>query len=89
MGAFAGGSAYAMANQLADGYSTLSIVAVRRYADPELQSLRFELEKLVTGLRGEVIAEGDLEKIKARNRKVARISQAILVIQNHLQKKNR
>lgn len=89
MGAFAGGSAYAMANQICEGYTTLSTVSVRRYTDAELQSLRFELEKLVTTLRGEIIPEGELEKIKARNRKVSRINQANLVLQNYLQKKNR
>lgn len=89
MGAFAGGSAYAMANQICDGYTTLNAVAVKRYTDQELGSLRLELEKVLTSLRGEVIPEGELEKIKARNRKVTRLSQATLVIQNHLQRRNR
>ena len=89
MGAFAGGSAYAMANQICEGYTTLTGVSVKRYTDAELQTLRHELEKLVSGLRGEIIAEGELEKVKTRNRKVARINQANLVVQNFIQKKNR
>ncbi|MFN7972457.1 MAG: hypothetical protein U0166_08920 [Acidobacteriota bacterium] len=89
MGAFAGGSAYAMANQICEGYSTLSAVSVRRYTDAELGQLRLELDKIVTTLRAEVIPEGEMEKVKARNRKVSRVNQATLVLQNHLQKKNR
>lgn len=89
MGAFAGGSAYAMANQVSDGYATVSMVSVKRFTDPELTTLRHELERILTSLRGEVIPEGEMDRIKDRNRKMARLNQAVLVIQNHLQKKNR
>lgn len=89
MASFFGGSAYAMANQICEGYASLNIVAVKRFNDAELNSLRFELDKLIKSLRGEVIPEGELDRVKERNRKVSRINQALLVIQGHLQKKRR
>lgn len=87
MGAYAGGSAYAMASQITEGYASLTGVSVRRFTNQELLTLRHELDKMVASLRGEVVPEGELERIKARNRKVTRINQAVLVIQNQLQKR--
>lgn len=85
--AYSGGSAYAMATQITEGYSSLNGVSVKRFTDVELQGLKHELDKIVAGLRGEVIPEGELEKIKARNRKVSRVNQAMLVIQGQLSKR--
>jgi hypothetical protein len=72
-----GGSAPAMANQVADGYSLITAVQLKRLTDPELDQLQFELEKILRDLRGSVVPAEDGGAAQAKNRKLARIVGAL------------
>lgn len=79
--AYMGGSAPAMAQQVADGYTLVTAVQLKRLADNEMDQLQFELEKILRDLRGQVIPLDDQPALQARNRKLARISGAISQLQ--------
>jgi len=84
MANYMGGSAPAMANQIADGYILLSTNTLKGYLPAELNLLRTELDKLLREVRAEVPAQDDALANQARNRKIARISSAMQVVQNKL-----
>lgn len=89
MPSFMGGSAPAMAAQIADGFILLSAATLRGFANAELTQLRFELEKLQRDARAEVPPQDDAHAQQARNRKIARLSSALQVVQNQLSRKDR
>ena len=89
MGNFMGGSAPAMANQIAEGFILLSQNTLRGFTDAELNLLRFELEKLQRDTRAEVPPQDDAMAQQARNRKISRLSGAVQVINHQLTRKNR
>jgi len=78
---FMGGSAPAMAGQVADGYTLITAVQLKRLLDPELDQLQFELEHILRDLRGEPVDLTDVPAIQVRNRRIARISGAIQQLQ--------
>lgn len=77
MSPYMGGSAPAMAGQIADGYTLISAVQLKRLLDNELDQLQFELEHLLRDLRGEPVDLSDMPAIQARNRRITRLSGAI------------
>jgi hypothetical protein len=84
MANFMGGSAPAMANQIAEGYILLSTNTLRGFVTGELMSLRVELEKLQREARAVVPPQDDALAQQARNRKIARISSALQVVVNKM-----
>jgi hypothetical protein len=79
-----GGSCPAMANQIAEGYILLSSANLKGFLPGDLQALRLELEKLLRNARAEVPPQDDALAQQGRNRKIARISSAVQVVQNQL-----
>jgi hypothetical protein len=84
-----GGSAPAMASQIADGFTLVTAVQLKRLLDNELEQLQFELEKLLRDQRADQVALDDIAAIQARNRRMTRISGAIQQIQMAVQKRRR
>jgi len=79
-----GGSCPAMANQIAEGYILLSSANLKGFLPGDLQALRLELEKLLRNARAEVPPQDDALAQQGRNRKIARISSAVQVVQNQM-----
>lgn len=77
MSPFLGGSAPAMASQIAEGYTLLTAVQLKRLTDTELDQLQFELEKLLRDLRGQVVPADDVAGNQAKNRKISRVTNAL------------
>ena len=84
MANFMGGSAPAMANQIAEGYILLSANTLRGFLPGELASLRTELEKLQRDARAVVPPQDDALAQQARNRRIARLSSALQVVVNKM-----
>jgi hypothetical protein len=84
MANYMGGSAPAMANQIAEGYILLSTNTLRGFAPGELSLLRQELEKLQRDARAVVPPQDDALAQQARNRKIARLSSALQVVVNKM-----
>ncbi len=81
MSPYMGGSAPAMASQVADGYTLISAPQLKRLLDNELDQLQVELEKIVRDVRSEPMNLEDIPAINARNRKISRITGALQQIQ--------
>ena len=82
-----GGSAAAMASQIAEGFILLNPNTLRGYTPGDLGSLRQELEKLQRDARAVVPPQDDAQANQARSRRITRISSAIQVIQNKMMSK--
>ncbi len=89
MSPYMGGSAPAMASQVADGYTLISAPQLKRLLDNELDLLQVELEKILRDVRAEPMNLEDVPAINARNRKIARISGALQQIQMTKSKRRR
>ena len=83
--AFLGGSAYAMARDVSEGYILLNLMLLRRLSAEELKQLRFEVERLLTGIRGEQPSLDNILAVQSRNRKISRLNSAVFMINSQLQ----
>jgi hypothetical protein len=84
VGNFMGGSAPAMANQIAEGYILMSSNTLKGFTPGELNLLKAELEKLLRDIRALTPPQDDAQALQARNRKIGRLSSALQVIVNKL-----
>jgi hypothetical protein len=82
MANYIGGSAPAMASQVADGFILLGANSLRGFAPHELNLLRQEIEKLQREARAVVPPQDDALAQQARNRKIGRLTSALQVV-NH------
>jgi hypothetical protein len=81
---FMGGSAFAMARDIAEGYILLNAAVLRRMVSVELKQLRFELDRILMTLRGEQIPQDQMAQLQARNRKISRLNSAVSMINGQL-----
>jgi hypothetical protein len=84
MANFMGGSAPAMAAQIAEGFILLSPTLLRSFGPGDLSSLRVELERLQREARAEVPPPDDASANQARNRKITRLNSALQVVQHKM-----
>ncbi len=89
MAPYMGGSAPAMASQVADGYTLVSAPQLKRLLDNELDQLQVELERILRDVRAEPMNLEDVQAINARNRKIARINGALQQLQMTRAKRRR
>lgn len=82
---FLGGSAYAMARDVSEGYILLNPGLMRKLSIPEMQQLKFELEKVLRDSRATQPPLDDTLAQQQRNRKILRIQQAMMIIENQIQ----
>src|SRR4051794_41686238 len=68
--AFPGGSAYALARDIAGGFTTVSERTFKTMTRPDLDLLGFEIDRHLRELRGEQPALDDLAGIQQRNRRL-------------------
>ena len=74
--------AWKAASDLAEGYLLLNPVTLRKYERHEIDALLVEIEKLSRDLRGQVIPQDQPEAVQQKNRKLLRLSQGVVVLQN-------
>lgn len=89
MSPYMGGSAPAMAAQVADGYTLISAVQLKRLLDNELDLLQIELDRIMRDIRSVAMDLENIPEINARNRKLARVSGALQQIQMAKAKRRR
>jgi hypothetical protein len=85
--AFSGGSAYSMARDIAEGYSTVNERTFKNFLKPDLDQLTFELDRHLRELRGEIPAQDDTPAVQQRNRRIQRLNTAIVVLRSYRQKR--
>lgn len=77
MGNFMGGSAWAMAQQIGDGFILVSERTFKRLDRGELEKLAFEMDKLLREVRAAQPSIDDLSAVQQRNRKLSRLTGAL------------
>jgi hypothetical protein len=88
MANFMGGSAPAMANQVAEGFILLSLNSLKGFTPGDLNLLRTELDKLQREARSEVPPADDALANQSRNRRIARLASAMQVVSHKLTARN-
>jgi hypothetical protein len=80
--AFPGGSAYAMARDIAEGFTLVTERTFRTLTPADLDKLVFEMDRHLRELRGDQPPLDDIPAIQQRNRRIQRINQAMLVLRS-------
>jgi hypothetical protein len=80
VGNFLGGSAYAMSQDIAEGYVLLNATLLKKFSLQELAQLRLELQKVQTEVRSDQPPTGDIQAIQKRGRKISRITSALMIL---------
>jgi hypothetical protein len=83
MGSFPGGSAYAMAKDIAEGYLLVTERTYSRLLPAELDLLAFEMDRALREIRGDQPSLDDLAAVKVRNRKIQRLTSAMTILRSH------
>lgn len=81
MGSFVGGSAYAMVEQVCEGFLLVTDKTLRRLARGELDQLALELDKKTRTVRSEQPPLEDVDALRVRNRRLQRLTQARRMIE--------
>lgn len=81
---FSGGSAYAMANSLMDGFILCSPMNLKRLTVDELRTLKFEIEKLLRDQRGLVPDQNDTVGLLKRNMRIQKLTSSLSILENFL-----
>ena len=84
-----GGSAYAMARDIAGGFCQATERTFRRMSTAEMSQLSHEMDRLMRELRGEATAGMENPALQARNRKLQRLNSALVVLRNTRQQTRR
>jgi hypothetical protein len=77
MAVFPGGSAYNMAQSIADGYIIPTELTFKGFKDPDLQTFLFEAEKLLREIRANQAPVKDVQAAQNRQRRLQRVTQVI------------
>jgi hypothetical protein len=87
MGNFMGGSAFAMARDITEGFILVTERTFGRMQRGEVEQLAFEMDRHLREIRGEQPSLDDLPAIQLRNRRISRINTAMMMVRAYLQKR--
>jgi hypothetical protein len=82
MSVFSGGSAYSMAQSIADGYIITTELTFKQFKDPDFQTFLFETDRLLREIRGNPPPSDDVMATQSRQRKMQRLQQALTIANN-------
>lgn len=84
--ALPGGSAFAFARDIAEGYQIVTERSFKGLTRPEMGTLAFEIDRALRDVRGEQAATDDLVAIQGRNRRIQRLNGALMMLRAYQQK---
>ena len=87
MSNFIGGSAYAMVQQVAGGFTLVTERTFGRLSRGELDKLGFEIDKLLREVRGDQPALDDTQAVQQRNRKIQRLNTCRMMLRTFRQRR--
>ena len=82
MASFLGGSAFAMARGIADGYHLVTERTFKSLSPADVSALSQELDVALRDARSEQPPLDDLTAVKARNRRIQRLNTAFMILRN-------
>lgn len=80
---FPGGSAYAMARDVAEGYLLVTERTFKTMTRADLDQLTFEIDRHLRELRGDQPSLDDLPAIQQRQRKMQRLNSALQMVRGY------
>ena len=86
MSKFIGGSAYAMARDIGEGYISVTDRTFKAFTAAEIRQLTFEIERYLRELRGSQTATDDMDLVRKRSRTIGRLNTASMIIRVFRQK---
>lgn len=84
--AFPGGSAYAMARDVGEGYLLVTERTFKTMNRSDLDQMVFEIDRYLRELRGDQPALDDLPGIQQRQRRMQRLNSALSMIRSYRMK---
>ena len=81
--AIPGGSAFGYARDIAEGFQVVTERSFKGLTPPEMDQLAFEIDRGLRDIRGEQVATDDLPMIKAKNRKIQRLTGALMMMRGY------
>jgi hypothetical protein len=85
--AFPGGSAYAMARDVGEGYLLVTERTFKTMSRSDLDQIVFELDRYLRELRGDQPAIDDQPAVQQRQRKMQRINSALSMVRSYRMKR--
>jgi hypothetical protein len=80
---FPGGSAYAMARDVAEGYLLITERVFKTMSGSDLDQLTFELDRHLRELRGGQPALDDTPALQMRQRRMQRLNTALMIVRGY------
>jgi hypothetical protein len=81
--AFPGGSAYAMARDVAEGYLVVTERSFKTMTRSDLDQFTFEADRYLRELRSEQPALDDVPALQQRQRRMQRLNGALLIVRSY------
>jgi len=75
-----GGSAFAFARDIAEGYQVVTERSFKSLTPPEMDGLSFEIDRALRDIRGDQAPLDDLVAIQSRSRKIQRLNGALVML---------
>lgn len=79
MGSLPGGSAWALAKDIAEGHVMVTERLAKRLGG-DLERVQFEVDRRLRTIRGTQPALDDIEALRTRNRKIQRLSSCLMIL---------
>jgi hypothetical protein len=84
--AIPGGSAFGYARDIAEGFQVVTERSFKGLTPPEMDQLAFEIDRGLRDIRADQVPVDDLVMIKAKNRKIQRLTGALTMMRGYRQK---
>ncbi|HEV2852804.1 MAG TPA: hypothetical protein VHC97_08365 [Thermoanaerobaculia bacterium] len=84
--AFPGGSAYAMARDVGEGYLLVTERTFKTMSRSDLDQIVFEMDRYLRELRGDQPPLDDLPAVQQRQRKIQRVNSALSMVRSYRMK---
>ena len=89
MANYLGGSAWAMAKDISEGFILVTERTFVRLEAGEIDKLAFELDRILRDVRGEQPEIDDLAAVQNRNRRLSRLTGALSMLRSYQQRRFR
>ena len=86
MSSFLGGSVWAMVQGVAEGHHNITDRSFRSMNRSQLDQLAQEMERQLRDARGDQPPIDDMDRVKARNRKIQRLNSARMIMRGFRQR---
>lgn len=86
MASFPGGSAYAFARDIGEGYQTVTDRTFKGFSRAEIDQLAFEIDRALREIRADNNPNAEIPEVQARQRKIQRLNSALMIARSARQK---